>query len=423
MDKLIYDAQSLLTSIKMGANIDKNKHLLESIQQIESKQVGSSFYIDPNMNYDGSQVSELQRKQSRLRKNLESAVNDVKDHVDNYKATALAYALKNYTAFTSQLENAKKNQKELDNVTATFGEFSLRKTEIKRNKKVERYKTSEELTEERNERLAMLNEMHASGKIDDETLKTAVVSLRRVYQREIETAVAHEVEENSKKISKKEKISSLMSNRFKVLASKLSRVFKLNTKQAEVKEAENFEKFIINQNAMQALGKVFDITASTENLAKEGVQQELCNLANTSQEIRSTTKEDVVVDVKLACKIMKVDVENIQNTELRNLKINRALNFGGLMVPDSTGRYIPNKNIKAQKEAYIEYMHNHNEIVYDASSGVPVEKFKDENVAREYAETLKKFDKNIERMKELSKQYDKYTEVLNGKFDAMGLEA
>lgn len=402
MNQIVYQANVFITSLKMGLSLNGENKLLDKIKELQENNQNFQ-YFDLTQNYSNNQLQFLESTLKTKLSSLKHALEIAQESVDNYSVSNLIYKLKEYNDYEKSLENVKKSNNELNSVISMFNNFETTKTEFKDKKKIVSNKSSQELIEERNERLAILNKLYDNKKLSDTEFEKMVLSVRRVYQREIENQVKNELIESSQPLTLKQRLTKTVKDKVKLAINKLAHVLKLNTKNNEIENA-NFDckKYIINQNAEQALSRVQDIIIDKEDTNKPTVQAEIVNINNTILEISKLNNEDVVVPVEIATEILKLKISGAKNDDLKNIYIKEALTFGQPTTQLSSGEIVINSFINHQLESYIDYMRTHHEICYDtAPSGIPVERFKDKRVQQEYDKIIQKFNASKKMIEEL----------------------
>jgi len=220
------------------------------------------YKFDANKNYRESDLYQLNREINYLKEEIDKIISN--NLTDNYNVSAFLQ----YIARLKKLEDKKlqltKVKNQIERVENLFGAIKSTKKVI--GKKGEEFtaKTSEELTLERNERLAVLNEMYSTGKMSEEEFLNNVVAVRKCYKRVIEERIIEETELFSKEPTVKEKAKE----KFVDVIRKVKKVFKIGTPAPDLQEElkqDYAKKTVINEGACQALIKVKDILFNSQS--------------------------------------------------------------------------------------------------------------------------------------------------------------
>lgn len=408
MDKLLYESQSFLLSLRMGASLNRDNNLLKTIEDYQKKLIGQSKF-NKHINYNQNDLLNQNLKLSQIADSLKSAMEAYMEAPDtSYRLTNFLYQLHYYKMIKSDKEQIERVVKEQEKVVELFGDFAPQKQVKQGSKIVSEYKSSEELINERNDRLAMLNQMHVNGDISDKELEKGVVYVRRTYNRNIENQTLREVSEQGLEQQKENTIGEKIKAKAKSIISKVSKAFKINVENVEIKnEQVDLERQIIDRNAAQSLGKVADILAQNNDLSHPAVLDEITELGKDSIEIIKAQSNGIGL-TKIAQGIYNSRLLNAKNEEDKEYYRNKIVNFGEVLVADRNGEIIPNTNIESQKQAFDEYMWKTYETKYEFKPGlsIPIASFKDENIEKFYWNAMRQFDQNIAKVKEMIKVQD-----------------
>ncbi len=388
MDKLLYKAESYLIALRMG--VDEKK--IEEINNYQKGLRNNILEFHENENYTKRELSPDETKLHLLADKLKDSLEKLEDYNGDYNLSNFLSKLNDYKNFKTIFEKKEKVAKEVDGVINMFGEFSENKS-------------SEDLTMERNTRLAMLNQMHADGKITDEELKKNVIYLRRVYQRSIENQVTFETQKHAEQLRKDNTITGKIKNKINKMVSKIANVFKINVKNNNhVEINKNEENAIIDRNACQALGKVSDMLTTPENANKPEILAEVSELDNTNLEIIKTNQfSNKISLIEIASEIYKPNILNAKDKEMQDYYMNEVFNFGNILVSKDNGKIKINNNLKSERTKFSDYMYKKYATKFEMMGSVPIEKFEDEKIQKLYDDVMKQFDNNILKVNVLKK--------------------
>lgn len=218
------------------------------------------YKFDINKNYRKSDLYQLNREINYVKEEIDKIISN--NLTDNYNVSGFLQ----YIARLKKLEDKKlqltKVKNQTERVENLFGAIKSTKKVI--GKKGEEFtgKTSEELTLERNERLAVLNELYSTGKMNEEEFLNNVVAVRKCYKRVIEERVIEETELVSKETTTTDKLKEKLSGVIK----KVKKTFKIGKPEPDLQEElqqDYAKKTVINEGACQALIKAKDLLANS----------------------------------------------------------------------------------------------------------------------------------------------------------------
>lgn len=408
MDKLLYESQSFLLSLRMGASLNRDNNLLQTIEDYQKKLTAQSNF-NQHSNYNQNDLLNQNLKLSQQSDALKSAMESYMEAPDtSYRLTNFLYQLHYYKMLKSDKEQIERVVKEQVKVAEMFGNFTTQKQVKHGSKIVTEYKSSEELTNERNDRLAMLNQMHVNGNISDKELEKSVIYVRRTYNRNIENQTLREVHEENLEQQKENTIGAKIKAKAKSIISKVAKAFKIDVENVEVKDQKvDLKREIIDRNAAQAMGKVADMLAQNNDLSHPAVLDEITELGKDSIKIIKSQSNNIGL-TKVAQGIYNVRLLNAKTEEDKEYYRNKIVNFGEVLVADTKGEISPNTNLESQKQAFDEYMWKTYETKHDLKPGlsIPVASFKDENIEKFYWDAMRQFDQNIAKVNEMSKVKD-----------------
>ena len=407
MDKLLYESQSFLSSLRIGASIDGNNDLIKTIENYQNRLTSQSKF-DNTENYNQSdlfmQNARLSQSADNLKRAMEAYLSD--PHPDTHSTTQFLFHLHNYKLLKADKEKIERVVKEQEKVTEIFGGFTNNKYVKKGSKVVIEYRPSQELIDERNDRLAMLNQMHVNGDISDAEFSKSVVAVRRTYDRNIENQTIREVRTEALAQQKENTVGEKLKSKAKGIISKVAKVFKINVenlKNVEVKnDQEDLKRQIIERNAAQALGKTADILAQNNDMTKDAVIDEVTELAKDGFEIIKSQTNEIEL-TKITQGMYKVQILNAKTEEDKEYYRNKTVNFGQVLVANTNGKISVNHDLESQKQAFEDYMWKTYETKSEFKEGlsVPIASFKDETIEKFYWDAIHQFDKNIAKANEM----------------------
>ena len=408
MDKLLYESQSFLLSLRMGASLNRDNNLSQTIEDYQKKLTVQSNF-NKHSNYNQNDLLNQNLKLSQRADALKSAMEAYLETPDtSYRLTNFLYQLHYYKMLKSDKEQIERVVKEQEKVVEMFGDFTPQKQVKQGSKVVKKYKSSQELINERNDRLAMLNQMHVNGDISDKELEKNVIFVRRTYNRNIENQTLREVSEQGLEQQKENALGSKIKAKAKSIISKVAKAFKIDVENVEIKDEQvDFKRQIIDRNAAQALGKTADMLAQNGDLTHPAVLDEITELGKDSIGIIKSQSNSIGL-TKVAQGIYNVRLLNAQTEEDKEYYRNKIVNFGEVLVADTKGEISPNTNLESQKQAFDEYMWKTYETKYEVKPGlsIPVASFKDENIEKFYWDVMRQFDQNIAKVQEMTKVKD-----------------
>lgn len=247
-------------------------------------------YIDPQKNIDDETYNNLIRQINQTSEYLSGAIKAVQNYTSpeefqnggglGYDLSDFINQLVKHQYLLEKHDSIHKNKEEIDVVKKYFGNYDA----YARENGYFRAKTFDELEYERNERLAMLGELKAQGKISDIDFLEAVISVRRVYGREMQDEVVNDVLSNENQIQKKPSF-------LKRFVNKIKKAFKINSgKTQEISQAEankiNYKKELINTMAFEVLNNA---SLMLENSDNEEYKQESINMFNDLVDIKTNS--------------------------------------------------------------------------------------------------------------------------------------
>ena len=159
-------------------------------------------------------------------------------------------------------EEVKQNKNE---VIQTFGDFKTEKRVDKNNGNFSmEQRTSHELTAERDERLAVLEQMRKNNMISPEDFARKVVAVQATYKPAIETSVLKEAED----LAKKEIEDAKLVNRVK---SKIKNIFNFGKKEPSIDESDlkDPKNAFVQREAMNSL-------VEAERILEDGDKSQAC---------------------------------------------------------------------------------------------------------------------------------------------------
>ena len=265
LDFLIKNQQAI--PLYLGKGQDVVGYMADKTKYYE-KYYEERYKFDANKNYRESDLYKINVEINRLKKYIEEIISN--NLTDNYNVSSfLQYIVRLKKLEDKKLQFSKvKNQTE--RVENLFGAINSTKKVV--GKKGEQFtpKTSEELTLERNERLAVLNEMYSTGKMREEEFLNNVVAVRKCYKRVIEERVIEETELANKEPTTTDKLKEKLSSVIK----KVKKTFKIGTPEPDLQEELNKDyakKAVINEGALHALLKVKDFLSSSQS--EKGIEE------------------------------------------------------------------------------------------------------------------------------------------------------
>lgn len=406
MDKLLQESESYLFSLRIGASLFGNDNLLKNIDDYQKKLTSQSKF-NQQVNYNQNDLLNQNLRLSQSADALKSAMQAYREAPDNsYRLTNFLYQLHNYRMLKADKEKIERVVKDREIVSEMFGNFTTDKQVKKGSKVVMEYKSSQELLNERNDRLAMLNQMHVNGDISDAEFAKSVVAVRRTYDRNIETQTVREVNAEALAHQQENTVGEKLKSKAKGIFAKVAKVFKIdveNVKDVEVaNEQDDLERQIIDRNAAQALGKAADILAQNNDLSKDAVIDEITELTKDGGEIMKSQSNEIDL-TKIAQEIYKNQILNAKTEGDKEYYRNRIVNFGQVLVANTNGEISVNRNLESQKEEFKSYMWRTYETKQEFKDGIsiPIVSFKDEAIEKFYRDTMRQFDQNIAKANEM----------------------
>lgn len=251
-----------------GVAFDNNKgeSLIEYLQS--QREVYKNRYSLYNQIGDFSQedFDRYEGKLSKLKTSMDYEIEVLNDALDN-NGEISDYDLQYFLRHIAELEEleevvgeSKISVERKERIVGLFGDFSNRKRVVDK-KGNESYlsKTSQELTDERNERLAILNDLSCAGRISEEEFLNLVNSVVDCYNDKIDLSVRSEVaHENSE--NKEDKGIKKAINKVKNLFHK---------KVVEDKGLEDAKKIVNNSGAVASLKRAKKLMPQEEKFSQE----------------------------------------------------------------------------------------------------------------------------------------------------------
>ena len=131
----------------------------------------------------------------------------------------------------------------------------------------------------------------------------------------------------------------------------------------------------------------------------------------TNLKVKGVSKEITDFSFEVNAK----NIENSKGTKHEQEVRNNIINFGRVLVIDKDGNVKFNNKLEEEKEKYYEYMFNKYGIFDATSGGIPVQRFNDEEIAKQVEQVLAEFDSNIKIRDEIlaSKARQKMEDLVN----------
>lgn len=186
----------------------------------KSEQYYTKYYASE---YSGKKYDEYERKLRDMKNTIDDFISKKGDIelFSNYEITAFlqAYArmkqlekmVKKSKQFMEEQERIREKQ---ESIKKLFGDFSAKKKITEKKETVWVRKTSQELINERNTRLAILNDLHHNNMLADEEFLNYVKAVSDSYTDEISNSIDEEVATVEKEPSKISKIIDKVKNFF-----------------------------------------------------------------------------------------------------------------------------------------------------------------------------------------------------------------
>ena len=222
---------------KYGEEIDLDRYMQGQVEKY------GKIYLTTS---DKFSLSDLTKYEYKLQK--------VKDELDGYIDCGLRednnipqYFVKAYTEMRYLEDLVRKSKISVDQqerIQEVFGNFTTKKGVDEHGYSI--YKSSQELTEERNARLAILNDLYNDKKLEEAQFINDVKAVLDCYNIDIQNSLDREV-----KASEKEKSDSKLKSMFK----KVKNFFHIGnqTENVENEDLLNAKKIVNNTNATNAL--------------------------------------------------------------------------------------------------------------------------------------------------------------------------
>ena len=403
-----------LTAKQMNERINKSLSIYDTRWQIKLSGLESSMDAQQTAK---NLESELQKAYKNLIEATKNVLEDKK--FNNYNFTNLIDKVSNYEALLRSIEVAKIKAKETEYVENMFGSFTNKKQVInKKGKIVEVYKTSQELTEERNNRLAILQRLHAKKVIGDEEYINKVVSVRRFYQREIEKHIVAEAEQEKEHVKQSNTPTAKLKSKFKAIANKICSVFKLG-KPAQLKYPKEDIQALFNRgSASEGLLEVSRLLNNRPDAAKSSVQVEISECfneyINTCQGVETSFAPEALAEISLMLKAREREISKRMGTNIPTAKEHQiaVLEYGRIHPGKNLYAEDPDKLIQ-QKEDFINSLikrYNPAYVLPKGSSAVANAKltFQNPTIQKMYEQAIKVFDANITLAKQFKENNCSY---------------
>lgn len=297
--------------------------------------------FDPTKNISDEGYNRLTREINSKFNYLSSAISQIEEgHIDNYSASDFIKYLVTYQDLLKKRDLIERNQQEKATVKKNFSNYdsyTYDQSSSENKQRGYRAKTVEELEQERNERLAMLGELRASGEINNQQFLEGVISLRRVYEREMQDKQVNDIIEQENGIKKNP-------STLRKFTDKLKKLFKIK-KGKIAQTSPTQEKNLINRNAKEALIYAYNLLEAdsgitlikpTQSAAGIDVdyqtiyQKERIDLINESIDITSSSFQidhtNELTDVM--CSLYNEESQKCQTEQDKKTLANNILNLG-----------------------------------------------------------------------------------------------
>ncbi len=362
---------------KYGEEIDLNKYFEDQMSIYEK-------YANDKDDYSLDDLFKSEYKLKKIKEELDGYINAGLREDNNIPQ----YFVKAYAEMRVLEEQVRKNKisvEKQEKVQSVFGDFTTIKGKDKRGNNI--YKSSQEMTAEKNERLAILNDLYQNKQMDGSEFLNIVNAIVDCYNVKIKQMLDAEVKESAKVEPKS----------VKTLFKKVKNFFHIGKPVANVEDQDllDAKKMINGNNALETLFEASRLTRGTEpkflneaidafheipvvrNMAVEELYNEIFEVRRKLV-LKSHNSEDVIVS------IMSDEMKKHQ-CALSPLKI-------------VGGQYV----VKSKKDLFYEqmrttnfilkkYEHTQNFVFGENGSSVNY-KFKDQKAQELYDEVQKVFN-------------------------------
>lgn len=241
-------AQSYLEFLKKNGNrryqegFDLDKYFERNIENYEKVIKGKDAYT----------ADDLQKFERDLKKTKREIDNHIESGSISSDYFATAYA--RMRVLEERVRESKVSVEKQERVQSVFGDFKTQKGRDKRGDWM--YKTSQELTAEKNERLAILNDLYQNKQMDDAEFLNNVSAVVDCYNIVIKKRLDIEVKESQ----------TVEPKNLKALLKKVKNFFHIGKPVANVEEQDllDAEKIVNNSNARMALSEAHSLTRGTQ---------------------------------------------------------------------------------------------------------------------------------------------------------------
>ena len=336
------------------------------------------YKFDANKNYRESDLYQLNREINYVKEEIDKIISN--NLTDNYHVSGFLQYIARLKKLGDKKLQLTKVKNQTERVENLFGPIKSKKKVVGKRGDQFVEKTSDELTLERNERLAVLNEMYSTGKMTEEEFLNNVVAVRKCYKRLIEERVIEETELFSKEPTAKEKAKE----KFVDVIRKVKKTFKIGKPEPDLQEElkqDYAKKSVINEGALNALLTVKDLLSSSQS--EKGIEEcrdcfeEAIDISGTipswfvSENLESELFEINKDSVKGLIESTKC-VKNGYGLKVKSKKeiTNEMLGFTNHMMKKYKNIKKMNFNEKGQMEMQIIFEDNKAQAIYDEAMGM-----------------------------------------------------
>lgn len=262
LDFLLKNEKDLPLSLSNGKNIigyikDKTDYYNRYYEE--------RYKFDENKNYQKSDLYQINSEIIRVKKYIEEVI--LNNLTDNYHVSNFLQNIVRLKKLEEQKQKFEKVKRQTERVENLFGPIKTKnRIDSKKGFKYE-YRSSFELTEDRNARFAVLNELYATGKMEESEFINNVVAVRKCYEREIQNASvmeAYRILEEQKELVKP---TVKLKNKIKDCISRVKKAFKIGKVEVLNEEIkDNFaKKSVVNLGAFEALNSVRELLNKSQD--------------------------------------------------------------------------------------------------------------------------------------------------------------